>query len=249
MTAAEPDASGRPEEGLSDGLSPAGDAATDAFVNDPAFVTDPDGSATRPEGGDVIGESAAGTPRDSAQAIEGELLACLPDLRAYARSLTRNRHDADDLVQDAVLRMLNSADRYQQGTNFKAWAFTILRNRFLNEFVAKRKMTQEMDDSALERVAVSAKQDEGLELTDFQRIFHSLPEDHRSILALVAGSGMPYEDVARILGCAVGTVKSRVHRARAALFALLEAQHAGDGKEPPRFHRSSTLEDRRRVVG
>ncbi|ONG43856.1 RNA polymerase subunit sigma [Pseudoroseomonas deserti] len=183
------------------------------------------------------------------RAIEAELLGCLPDLRAYARSLTRNRHDADDLVQDAVLRMLNSADRYQQGTNFKAWAFTILRNRFLNEFVAKRKLTQEMDDSALERVAVSARQDEGLELTDFQRIFHSLPEDHRSILALVAGSGMPYEDVARILGCAVGTVKSRVHRARAALFALLEEEHAGESKETPRFHRSTTLEERRRLCG
>ena len=77
--------------------------------------------------------------------IESDLLACLPDLRAYARSLTRNRHDADDLVQDAVVRMLHSAERYQAGTNFKAWAFTILRNRFLNEFVAKRRLTREMD--------------------------------------------------------------------------------------------------------
>ncbi|MDQ1078802.1 sigma-70 family RNA polymerase sigma factor [Pseudoroseomonas cervicalis] len=179
--------------------------------------------------------------------IEDELLACLPDLRAYARSLTRNRHDADDLVQDAVVRMLNSADRFQPGTNFKAWAFTILRNRFLNEFVAKRRLTREMDDSELERITVSARQDEGLELSDFQRIFHRLPEDHRSILTLVAGSGLPYEDVAKVLGCAVGTVKSRVHRARSALYALLEEENAT--RQPaPRFHRSHSLEERRRLA-
>lgn len=181
------------------------------------------------------------------QSIDDELLACLPDLRAFARSLTRNRHDADDLVQDAVLRILNSADRFQPGTNFKAWAFTILRNRFLNEFVAKRRLTQELDPEAMERVAVSARQDEGLEVSDFQRIFHSLPEDHRSILALVAGSGMPYEDVAKVLGCAVGTVKSRVHRARAALFALLAEEQSSEGAQP-RFNRSASIEERRRLV-
>ncbi|MFB9970185.1 sigma-70 family RNA polymerase sigma factor [Pseudoroseomonas cervicalis] len=179
--------------------------------------------------------------------IEDELLACLPDLRAYARSLTRNRHDADDLVQDAVVRMLNSADRFQPGTNFKAWAFTILRNRFLNEFVAKRRLTREMDEGEMERIAVSARQDEGLELSDFQRIFHRLPEDHRSILTLVAGSGLPYEDVAKVLGCAVGTVKSRVHRARSALHALLEEENATH-LPPPRFHRSQSLEGRRRLA-
>ncbi|MCQ4158444.1 sigma-70 family RNA polymerase sigma factor [Roseomonas sp. GC11] len=177
--------------------------------------------------------------------INEELLACLPDLRAYARSLTRNRHDADDLVQDAVVRMLNAADRYQPGTHFKAWAFTILRNRFLNEFVAKRRMTRAMDEEEMERLPVSARQEEGLELSDFQKVFHGLPEDHRSILTLVAGSGLPYEDVARVLGCAVGTVKSRVHRARAALFALLEEAHASQSATP-RFHRTARAEDQRR---
>lgn len=180
--------------------------------------------------------------------IDSELLACLPDLRAYARSLTRNRHDADDLVQDAVVRMLNSADRYQPGTNFKAWAFTILRNRFLNEFVAKRRLTRELDEGELERVTVSARQEEGLELSDFQRIFHRLPEDHRSILTLVAGSGLPYEDVARVLNCAVGTVKSRVHRARTALFALLEEEESVTRIGPQRFHRSTSGEERRRLA-
>jgi RNA polymerase sigma-70 factor (ECF subfamily) len=179
--------------------------------------------------------------------IENDLIACLPDLRAYARSLTRNRHDADDLVQDTVLRIMKSQDRFQPGTNFKAWAFTILRNRFLNEFVAKRKQTREMEEGELEQVPTSARQEEGLEVADFQRVFHMLPEDHRSILTLVAGSGMPYEDVARVLDCAVGTVKSRVHRARMALYALLEQEHASAVSKRERFHRSSTSEERRKA--
>ncbi|MCG7361021.1 sigma-70 family RNA polymerase sigma factor [Roseomonas sp. ACRSG] len=178
--------------------------------------------------------------------IQDDLIACLPDLRAYARSLTRNRHDADDLVQDTVVRIMNSADRFQPGTNFKAWAFTILRNRFLNEFVAKRKQTREMDDAEMEQVPTSARQEEGLELADFQRIFHKLPEDHRSILALVAGSGLAYEDVAKVLDCAVGTVKSRVHRARMALYALLEQETAA-GVKRERFHRTPASEERRRL--
>ncbi|EHL98057.1 Sigma-70 region 2 [Acetobacteraceae bacterium AT-5844] len=179
--------------------------------------------------------------------IENDLIACLPDLRAYARSLTRNRHDADDLVQDTVVRIMNSADRFQPGTNFKAWAFTILRNRFLNEFVAKRKQTKELDEAGLEQIPTSARQEEGLEVADFQRVFHMLPEDHRSILSLVAGSGMAYEDVAKVLDCAVGTVKSRVHRARLALYHLLEQETATDPVRRDRFHRSPAAEDRRKL--
>jgi RNA polymerase sigma-70 factor, ECF subfamily len=179
--------------------------------------------------------------------IENYLIACLPDLRAYARSLTRNRHDADDLVQDTVVRIMKSQDRFQAGTNFKAWAFTILRNRFLNEFVAKKKQTKEMDEGELEQIPTSARQEEGLEVADFQRIFHMLPEDHRSILALVAGSGMAYEDVAKVLDCAVGTVKSRVHRARTALYALIEQETASEAGKRDRFHRAPATEERRKM--
>jgi RNA polymerase sigma-70 factor (ECF subfamily) len=177
--------------------------------------------------------------------IEDDLLACLPDLRAYARSLTRNRHDADDLVQDTILRIINAADRFQPGTNFKAWAFTVLRNRFLNEFVAKRRRMQDIDEAGLDQMPTLPRQEEGLELADFQRIFHMLPEDQRSILSLVAGSGLAYDDVARVLDCAVGTVKSRVHRARMTLYTLLEQEMVTTGKRD-RFHRAPAAEDRRR---
>jgi RNA polymerase sigma-70 factor (ECF subfamily) len=105
-----------------------------------------------------------------------------------------------------------------------AWAFTILRNRFLNEFVAKRRLTRELSAGDLERVAIRAQQEEGLELADLRRIFYMLPEEQRSILSLVVGSRLPYEEVARVLSCAEGTVKSRMHRARAALRALMEEQ-------------------------
>ncbi len=180
-------------------------------------------------------------------AIETDLIGCLPDLRAYARSLTRNRHDADDLVQDTVVRIMNSADRFQPGTNFKAWAFTILRNRFLNEFVAKRRQTTDLEEAGLEQIPTSARQEEGLEVADFQRVFHMLPEDHRSILSLVAGSGMAYDDVAKVLDCAVGTVKSRVHRARLALYQLLEQETASDPARRNRFHRAPAAEERRKL--
>jgi RNA polymerase sigma-70 factor (ECF subfamily) len=153
--------------------------------------------------------------------IDRELLACLPDLRAYARSLTRHAQDADDLVQDVIVRLLQAADRYQPGTNFKAWAFTVLRNRFINEFVAKRRHVRPLEDGDADRMLTRASQADALELADFRRVFAQLPPDYREVLTLVSGSGLGYEDVAKILGCALGTVKSRVHRARAALLDRL----------------------------
>jgi RNA polymerase sigma-70 factor (ECF subfamily) len=173
--------------------------------------------------------------------VEKELHACLPALRAFARTLTRNRADADDLVQDTVVRILKSAEKFQPGTNFRAWAFTILRNRFLNEFVAKRRMTRELSEGDLERVSTRARQEERLVMADFRRIFFKLPQDHRTILSLVIGSGLPYEEVAKVLGCAEGTVKSRIHRARAALRALMDEAMATDSPRQ-RFYRAGASE-------
>lgn len=158
--------------------------------------------------------------------IDQELVALLPNLRAYARFLTGNRHDADDLVQDTAVRLLNSADRFVPGTNFRAWAFTVLRNRFLNEFVAKRRNTRPLHDLDSDFASVFPTQMEGMEAGELLREFMQLPPDYRSVLALAAGENMPYEDIAVICGCAVGTVKSRVHRARAALQHRLKAAYA-----------------------
>jgi len=153
--------------------------------------------------------------------IHDQLIALLPNLRAFARFLTGNRHDADDLVQDTALRLLGAADRFVPGTNFKAWAFTVMRNRYLNEFVAKRRNTQPIDDMDDDFAPVLPTQAHGLELRDLARQFMRLSPDQRALLALAAGEKMSYEEIAAISGCAVGTVKSRVHRARAALSKML----------------------------
>ncbi len=154
--------------------------------------------------------------------IHDLLVALLPNLRAYARFLTGNRHDADDLVQDTAVRLLAAADRFQPGTNFRAWAFTAMRNRFLNEFVAKRRNHASLDAMDVELGAVAPDQTHGLELQDLARQLMRLPAEHRSILALAADGSLSYEEIAAVSGCAVGTVKSRVHRARAALQRLLD---------------------------
>lgn len=150
------------------------------------------------------------------------LIALLPNLRAYARFLTGNRHDADDLVQDTALRLVAAADRFVPGTNFRAWAFTTMRNRFLNEFVAKRRGMRSLEEMDVDFAAVAAGQTHGLELRDLARVIMRLPAEQRSVLALAAGEKLSYEEIAAISGCAVGTVKSRVHRARQALQRLLD---------------------------
>lgn len=170
--------------------------------------------------------------------FNAELIALLPNLRAYARSLTGNAADADDLLQDTLVRLLAAEDRYEPGTNFKAWAFTVLRNRFLNEFVAKRRRTQPLHEMDADFAAVLPRQSDALELRDLSRVFMQLGPEHRSILSLTFGARLPYSEVARIHGCAVGTVKSRVYRARLALAQLLEdayrpsAAHNGAAAEP-----------------
>jgi RNA polymerase sigma-70 factor (ECF subfamily) len=158
--------------------------------------------------------------------FEAELVGLLPNLRAYARSLTGHPADADDLLQDTLVRLLGAADRFEPGTNFKAWAFTILRNRFLNEYVAKQRRTQPLHELDQDFAAVLPRQSDALELKDLSRVFMQLAEEHRSILSLALGARLPYSEIARIHGCATGTVKSRVHRARLALTELLAQAYA-----------------------
>jgi RNA polymerase sigma-70 factor (ECF subfamily) len=157
--------------------------------------------------------------------IEDEILACLPHLRAFARSLTGNRDQADDLAQEAVLRALTAADRFTPGTNFKAWIFVILRNLYFSELRRNRPILRPIE--AAEGVAPSVPtQQAGLEFDDFRRAFNMLPAEQREALALVGGDGFKYEEAAAICGCAVGTIKSRVARGRRELERLLGAEAA-----------------------
>ncbi|NMJ42955.1 sigma-70 family RNA polymerase sigma factor [Roseomonas sp. JC162] len=153
--------------------------------------------------------------------FERDMLALLPDLRAFARVLVRRHADADDLVQDAVLRMWQAQHRFEPGTNLRAWAFTILRNRFYNAFLSKH-AHDNVDDVAQHLVATPALQERLAEGRDIRRALHRLEPKLREVLALTVASGLSHDDAARVMGCPVGTVKSRAFRARRELRRLLD---------------------------
>lgn len=152
--------------------------------------------------------------------FQAALVDVLPHLRAFARSLTRRREQADDLVNDAVVRALSAAGQFQPGTNFKAWMFTILRNLYYNEG-RKNRATVSLDEAEALMPSVAPSQQSTLEFCDFRRAFWQLGDDHREVLILVGASGLSYEEAAEVCGCAIGTIKSRVSRARAELLHLL----------------------------
>ncbi|WHO41072.1 sigma-70 family RNA polymerase sigma factor [Sphingobium sp. AP49] len=150
-----------------------------------------------------------------------QLAAVLPQLRAFARSLAGNRDTADDLVQETMLKVWRARERYVAGTNFRAWAFVILRNHFLSEMRRKR-FVGEWDELVADRVlAAPAGQEKSVELRDMMRALIQLPVPQREALILVGAGGISYEETAEIIGVAVGTIKSRVARARIALEELL----------------------------
>jgi RNA polymerase sigma-70 factor, ECF subfamily len=154
------------------------------------------------------------------------LVEVLPHLRAFARSLTRRREQADDLVNDAVVRALAAAEQFQPHTNFKAWMFTILRNLYYNEG-RKNRPTVPFDEVETLTRAIAPTQHAALEFCDFRRAFWQLSDDHREVLILVGASGLSYDEASGVCGCAVGTIKSRVSRARSELLRLM----SGDALE------------------
>lgn len=149
--------------------------------------------------------------------------AIAPHLRAFARSLCGCRERADDLAQEAMLRAWAARDRYCAGTNFKAWTFTILRNRFYSE-IRRDRFHGDYDELAAERILQAPpSQDGAVELGDVLRALEALPASHREALILVAAGNLSYEEIAEICGVALGTVKSRICRARAMLTHVLES--------------------------
>ncbi|MBL9069128.1 MAG: sigma-70 family RNA polymerase sigma factor [Sphingopyxis sp.] len=147
----------------------------------------------------------------------------LPHLRAFGRSLTGNADLADDLVQETMLKAWKARASYIPGpASMKSWAFVILRNCFLSQ-MRRKKFTAEYDELAAERLLVAPDdQTDSLHLADVQRALLMLPVDQREALILIGAGQLSYEEGAEICGCAVGTMKSRVSRARAALHAILD---------------------------
>jgi RNA polymerase sigma-70 factor (ECF subfamily) len=151
-----------------------------------------------------------------------------PHLRAFARALCGCRDRADDLAQETMLRAWAARDRYAAGTNFKAWTFTILRNHFYSE-ARRSRFHGEYDEGMAERtLREPASQESALELSDVLRALSAIPDTYREALILVAAGNLSYEEVAEICGIALGTVKSRVCRARAMLSQVIESGQLPD---------------------
>jgi RNA polymerase sigma-70 factor (ECF subfamily) len=158
---------------------------------------------------------------DVCKLIEAEI----PKLRRYARALLRDKDRADDLVQDTIVRALQKAHLFQRGTDLRAWLFTMLHNQYVNSV---RRAVRQGQNFTAEKVhlATPATQVAGLELRDLERAIQRLPEEQRTILLLVGLEGMSYEEAAQVCGVPLGTVRSRLSRAREALRQMLEPREA-----------------------
>jgi len=156
------------------------------------------------------------------KAFKRELVALIPHLRAFARTLAGDPASADDLAQDAMMKAWDARASYQMGTNMKAWTFMILRNQFYSERRRSWRQTQ-LDQEAAERTLVAIDDPSSpLALDEMRLGLAMLPPEQREALILVGAGGFAYEEAAEICRCAVGTVKSRVSRARRALQAILD---------------------------
>ncbi len=153
--------------------------------------------------------------------FQRELLALMPQLRAYARGLVHRAADADDLVQDVVMRAWAAQERFEPGTNMRAWLFTILRNRFYNAYIARPERNVALDDAPAWGLATPPTQEWALHHDDLVAAVMSLDAGLREALILSIGAEMSYREIGQIMGCPVGTVKSRVFRARRELAARL----------------------------
>ncbi|OWU79106.1 RNA polymerase sigma factor [Phaeobacter sp. 22II1-1F12B] len=151
----------------------------------------------------------------------------LPALRAFALSLTRNGATADDMVQDTVVKAWTNIDKFKEGTNMRAWLFTILRNTY---YSSRRKLNREVadvDGAFTSTLSVKPDHDGRMQLTDFKKAFETLPDEQREALILVGASGFSYEEAASMCQVAVGTIKSRANRGRAKLAEMLQLEEDG----------------------
>lgn len=170
-------------------------------------------------------------------AFRQELTALIPHLRAFSRSLCGNATLADDVAQDAMLKAWKSRAKFKPGSNLKAWTFTILRNQFYSIKRRSWRATSLDQEVAEQTIVAQSDQEKVVELNELRRGLNNLKDDQREALILVGASGLSYEEAAEICGCAVGTIKSRVSRARKALEGIManadfdtEADEIGAGR-------------------
>ncbi len=169
-----------------------------------------------------------------------QLIAAIPGLRAFGVSLTSKADRADDLVQETLLKAWKHHDSFEPGTNLKAWLYTILRNEFYSQIRKRKREVEDADGAYAGRVAVPPAQHGHLDMSDMKAALAQLPEEQREAIILVGASGFSYEEAAEICRVAVGTIKSRVSRARTRLTEVL-------GVAPGEAAAGETFDDRASV--
>lgn len=170
--------------------------------------------------------------------LKEQMLATIPHLRAFAISLSGNVDRADDLVQGALLKGLSNLEKFQPGTSMQAWLFTILRNDFLTQTRRRKREVEDPEGAWAEKVAILPEQGSRLDFDDMLKALSQLPFDQREALLLVTAEGLTYEDAARICGTNIGTIKSRINRARRRLAELMDFD-AQDDFGPDRLVRAA----------
>lgn len=162
------------------------------------------------------------TAPERAEGLEDQIVAEVPSLRAFARSLARDATLADDLVQETLIKAWSKLDSFEKGTNMRAWLFTILRNTFISMTRKRGREVQDVDGVHAARAVQPPSQHAAMDIADFREAFAELPDDQRTAIVLVGAAGFTYDEAAAICDCAPGTIKSRVNRARKALVEMLD---------------------------
>jgi RNA polymerase sigma-70 factor (ECF subfamily) len=157
-----------------------------------------------------------------------EVVGLIPALRAFAWSLSHNGSDADDLVQDTLIKAWSNRDKFEPGTNLRAWLFTILRNTYYTNVLRRRREVRDEMGEYASALKSPPTQDWSVAMRSLQAALQQLPDEHREALILVGAAGLSYEEAAEICGCALGTIKSRVNRARARLLKIMDADDPSD---------------------
>jgi RNA polymerase sigma-70 factor, ECF subfamily len=189
----------------------------------------PRASSASAEGEEEEGKVSAAAP---SMDWRGEMTTMAPQLRAFAWSLCHNSADADDLVQETLIKAWTHRERFEPGTNLRAWLFTILRNTYYTSVVRRRREVADEDGKHAARLSSPPTQDWSLAVHTLRVALAELPDEHREALILVGAAGLTYEETAEICQCALGTIKSRVNRARARLLRLMNADEAMDALAP-----------------
>jgi len=179
--------------------------------------------------------AAGAADKGSPQLTERELIVeLLPSLRAFALSLTRNPAEADDVVQETLLRALASLQQFTPGTNLKAWLFRIQRNVFYSRYRKRHRETMALPTEVEDLPSIGPQQEWSLKLQALDHVLEQVTDEQKQALLLVSGLGLSYEEAAAVCDCALGTIKSRVSRARTHLLVLLEVDSHEDFLEVER---------------